>query len=481
MIQRLPTCVPGLDEVLDGGLPLSTTILIAGMPGSGKTVLANQIAFRNARPDCRVLFVSTASEPRSRMIRFMQEFEFFDPNKVGKEVLWEDLGPMLASDADDKQVLEWLSEQVLEREPGLLVIDSFKSLVDLNGDRRALRRALFRFAAQLATVDCVSLLVGEYASGEINSGAPEISIVDGILQLALRPLGLRDRRSLRVQKLRGSAYVPGEHSLRISRSGVEVFPRFRTPGEPIHYETTIERVPTYIPGLDEMFCGGPLRGTATLVVGDPGVGKTVTSLHFLLNGALRGEPGVFVSFQEDPNQLGQIARNFGFDLNRLQEEKLVAMFYTSPVELDIDEHVPKIAHLVERVGARRVVIDSVTDLEAGAFFDRERYFNYVYSLVQWFKDRRISTMLTAQTSEMFGNSLILTGRGISHIADNLLVVRYMPKGAEIRRVIAVFSSRGSDHSKEVREYFISEERGPFVGETVEAALPLLGAVGGREA
>jgi circadian clock protein KaiC len=474
MIEKMPTQVPGLDEVLEGGIPLSSTILVAGPPGAGKTVLANQIAFRNARPDCPVLYVTTASEPLARMLRFMQQFEFFAPEKVGKHVVWEDVGPMLLSSESDSDAIAWLSEQVLERQPALLVVDSFKALIEINGNHRALRRALYQFAGRLATIDCVTLLVGEYAPGETAAGSPEISIVDGIIQLSVRPMGLRDRRSLRVQKLRGSGYLPGEHSLRISKSGVEVFPRFRTPGEPTFYVASTERAPTWIQGLDEMFCGGPLRGTTTLVLGDPGVGKTVTSLHFLLNAAMRGEPGVFVSFQEDPNQLRQIAKNFGFDLQDLESRGLVAMFYTSPVELDIDEHFPKIARLIERVRARRVVIDSVTDFEAGAFFDQERYFNYVYSLVQWFKDSGVSAMLTAQTSEMFGNSLILTGKGISHIADNLVVLRYVPKGPEIRRAIAVLSSRGSDHSKQVREYIISEERGPVVGEPMEASMPLLG-------
>ncbi len=478
MMRRIATHVPGLDAVLEGGLPAGTTIIIGGLPGAGKTVLASQIAFTNASEDFPVLIVTTASEPMSRMIRFMQGFDFFDVEKVGNVVYYEDIGPVLAAE-EEIDALSWLGEQVLERQPGLLVVDSFKAFVELVDDQAGFRRAFYRLAAELATIDCVTLLVGEYGPDEKSFVSPEVSIADGILYMFNRPLGLKDRRCLRVQKLRGSSYMPGEHSLRISRAGVEVFPRFVTPPSPTKYEVATERVPTGIEGLDAMFLGGPLRGTTTLVAGDPGVGKTVTCLHFLLNGALRGEPGLYVSFQEDPNQLAQVARNFGFDVADLQSRGLAEIFYTSPVELDIDEHVPKIAHLVERLKAKRVVIDSVTDFEAGAFFDKERFFNYVYSLVQWFKDRRISAMMTAQTAEMFGSSLILTGRGISYIADNLVVLRYVPRGSEIRRVVAVFSSRGSDHSKEVREYLITEEHGPIVGDRVDAALPLLGVVKGE--
>lgn len=474
-MERLPTGVAGLDEVTGGGIPAGTTVVIGGLPGTGKTVLANQSVFANATSERKALIVSTASEPISRMIRFMQTFRFFDVNKVGKEILYEDLGPRLAEEGSN-QVLAWLEDLVTKTQPGLLVVDSFKALADLAEDRGEFRRAFYRFAAQMATLDCVSLLVGEYDPLDGGQTKAEFSIVDGIVFLYNRQVGLHDRRCLRIQKLRGTSYATGEHSFRITSEGIQVFPRFRTPFSPISYEVPEERISTGNPGLDDMFSGGPLRGTTTLVIGDPGSGKTVTCLHFLLRGALAGEPGLYVSFEENPSQLRRIAQNFGFDFDDLQRRGLAQLFYTSPVELDIDEHVPKIARYVEDIGAKRVVIDSVLDLEAGAFFDRERYFNYVYSLVEWFKQKRISVFMTAQTSTMFGNTLVLTGRGLSLIADNLLVLRYVPKGTEIRRVVAVLSARGSDHSKEVQEFRITEERGPEVGEPIDAGRSLLGIV-----
>ena len=446
---------------MNGGLPQHSTLLISGVPGSGKTILANQIAYGNATPENKALMITTVSEPMARIIRFVQGFSFFDLEKVGTAVIYEDIGPLLL-ESNGEKALAHVTELILQYQPGLLVVDSFKAIHDVAESQAGLRRTLYQLAASLATLPCTALLVGEYAAGDL-LGTPEVTIVDGIIELSNKPIGLRDYRSLRVRKLRGSDYRAGEHAFRITSDGFVVFPRFVTPPTPQSHAVSQERAATGIAGLDDLLHGGLLRGTTTLVTGDPGVGKTVTALHFLLNGAVQGEPGSYISFQEDPNQLTQVARNFGFDLEQLQAQGLVDMFYTSPVELDVDEHMLKIVETVERVDARRVVVDSISDFEAGTVRDPDRYFNYVYSLVQWFKNRGITAMLTYERSEMFGGGLIMTGLGISHIADNALVLRYVPVGSEIRRALTVLKARGSEHSKEVREYLISEGEGPRVG------------------
>ncbi|MDH7486379.1 MAG: ATPase domain-containing protein [Anaerolineae bacterium] len=463
-MERIPTHVPNLDEILHGGLPLHSTVLISGVPGSGKTILATQIAYGNATPQNKALMVTTVSEPLARIIQYTQQFSFFELEKVGSAVIYEDIGPLVL-EGNGEKALAHVTELALQHQPALLIVDSFKAIHDLAESEAGLRRALYQLAASLAALPCTTLLVGEYVSGDLFA-TPEATMVDGIIELTNQPIGLRDHRSLRVRKLRGSDYRAGEHAFHITADGLVVFPRFVTPPTPLTYAVSAERAATGIPGLDEMLHGGLLRGTTTLVAGDPGAGKTVTALHFLLNGALQGEPGAYISFQEDPNQLAQIARNFGFDLEALRAQGLVAMFYTSPVELDVDEHILKIVETIERVGARRVVIDSVSVFEAGTVRDPNRYFNYVYSLVQWFKNHGVTAMLTYERSEMFGGELVLTGTGVSHIADNAIVMRYVRIGSEMRRAITVLKARGSEHSKEVREYLISEKEGPRVGELI---------------
>jgi len=470
---RISSCVPNLDIILQEGLPKNSTTLICGVPGSGKTIIANQIIFSNADRDNRALIISTISEPMSRIIQFTQEFSFFNVDKVGSAVIYEDLGPLLLKGNGEK-ALEHVLELVMKHHPSLLLIDSFKALQDMSGARVVFRRAMYQLISNLAALSCTTLLVGEYNPEEITN-TPEAALVDNIIELYNRSIGLRDIRSLRVCKLRGSSYIDGEHSFRISSDGIEVFPRTLIPQHPMRYTPSKLRAKIGIEGFDELLNGGFLKGTTALIVGDPGVGKTVFALHFLLNGVINGEPGVYCSFQEDPNQLAQIARNFGFKVDLLQKKGILNMFYTSPIEFDADEQMTRIIAAVEKCGAVRVVIDSISDFEATTARDKERYFNYVYSMVQWFKNRNITAVLTQEVTQMFGNALTLTGRGVSHIADNLVLLRYVPAGSEVKRALTVLSTRGGGHSKDVREYLISEQEGVRVGKPIPGACIIAGS------
>lgn len=468
MLERIPTHIPNLDAILGGGLPANSVTLISGTPGSGKTVLANQFLYGNASQERKALFVTTVSEPMARLVRYTQEFSFFDPEKAGKAVLYEDLGPKLL-DNGNEDALGYVANLVMDLQPAFLVVDSIRAVHDLSPNVASARRGLFRLVAALTTLPCTALLIGEYHPDEV-AHTVEASIADVILHLQHRALGLREQRVLNVFKMRASEYLPGDHTFKISADGITAFPRFITPREPVKYNPSRERAVTGIPGFDdELFPGGLLRGTSTLLAGDPGVGKTVTALHFLLNGAKGGDPGVYISFQEDPSQLARIAENFGFDVAALEADDRLKMLYASPVELDVNEHAIQMVEAVRAVDACRVVIDSVSDLAAGADGDPERFFNFIFSLVQWLKDRGVTALLTAEMGSMFANELTLTGRGVSHIADNLLMLRYTEMDGEIHRALTALAARGSDHSKEVREYLISEKEGPRLGGPLTSA------------
>ena len=460
-MERIPTYVPNLDEVLCGGIPESSVVLVTGVPGSGKTILAQQAAFGVAAAGGKSLIVSTLSEPLARMVRFMQGFTFFDTDAIGTSVIYEDVGTRLLQENGEK-ALEHVVNLLQEHSPTLLVIDSFKAIQEMSLDKEQLRRSLYTLMGTVAAYPCTAILVGEYTDDDLAS-AIITSMVDGIIALYNQRVGLYDRRYLRVAKLRGSAYIPGEHAFRITQEGITVFPRIVPPQTATMYTPTRERVNTGIPGLDDMLHGGLFRGSITLIAGDPGVGKTVTAMHFLLNGAQEGERGVYFSFQEDPYQWAQIARNFGFDIDDLQRRGLVDVVYTSPVEIDVEQFAWLMRETVTRTGARRVVIDSMRDLEAGARGEPERFFNYSYGLMQWLKERGVTTLITSEIGQIFGMDLVLSGVGLSHIADVLVVLRYTVDESRIRRAIAVLAQRGSPHSNQIHEYLISEAEGPRVG------------------
>ncbi len=469
-MNRIPTHVPNLDEVLYGGIPENSVILLSGVPGSGKTILAQQIAFGVAASGGKALIVSTLSEPLARMVRFMQAFTFFDVDAIGTSVIYEDVGTLLLQESGERAIEEIVS-LLRQESPTLLVIDSFKAIQEMSFDKERLRRALYTLMGTVAAYPCTALLIGEYTDDDMAKSVVT-SMVDGIISLYNQRIGLHDRRYLRVSKLRGSAYIPGEHAFRITEQGITVFPRIVPPRAPLPYTPGQERVGLGIPGLDEMLHGGLMRGAVALVAGDPGVGKTVTAIHFLLNGARQGERGVYFTFQEDPYQWRQIARNFGFDVGDLERRGMVQVVYSSPVEIDVEQHAWLMRETVSRVGAQRVVVDSMRDLEVGARGDPERFFNYAYGLMQWLKERQVTTLITSEIGEIFGTDLILSGVGLSHIADVLIVLRYTVDRSRIRRAIAVLAQRGSPHSDEVREYLISEKKGPRVGAPLSGGFTL---------
>ena len=307
MLERIATHVENLDQVLGGGLPANSLNIISGPPGTGKTILAHQIIYGNATPEHPALYLTTVSEPLSKVIRYVQGFTFFDMSKVGKAIFYRDLGQTL-QEGDVETVVDQIINLVKEHALSFLVIDGFKAIHDIAPSHRAFQRAFYRLAGTLSALACTTLLLGEYNLEEIYHLA-EFAVVDGIIHLSNTLRDLRDFRGLRVLKLRGSGYLSGELAMSISEQGIRVFPRFITPPTPRVYQVSRERCSFGVAGLDELLHGGVRQGTTTLVVGEAGTGKTLLGLSFLLNGVLQGDPGVYVSFQEDPNLLRTIATN----------------------------------------------------------------------------------------------------------------------------------------------------------------------------
>ncbi|WP_025323300.1 ATPase domain-containing protein [Deferrisoma camini] len=440
---RVPTHVPHLDAVIQGGFPTGSLVLVAGRAGTGKTLLALQWLFGNATEEAPGLYCTTLSEPQDRLLRNLEGYRFFDPGAVGGRVRFADLGPVLLERGAEAAADE-LERLLRAHEPAYLVVDSFRAIGDLAPSIQAYRPLVFRLGAHLATLPVTTLLLGEYGDREVMETVAA-SVVDGIVYLRNEVDPDRSgRRSLRVVKLRGSGFQEGEHPLWIDASGVRVAPRSSTPARPAAYEPLDRQVSTGVEGLDRLTGGGFLEGTATLFVGEPGAGKTTFCLHAVAAAARRGEPSLFVSFQEDPNQLARTARRLGVPSDGVE------FFYTSPVELGSDRHVLDVARRAEACGARLVAVDSLTDLRAGA---GDRYLAFAYSLVQHFKDRRVSLVLTLESSDLFG-TVRISGVGISHVADNVVFLRYLEEDGRLGMALTVLKARGIEHSRDIVRYAV---------------------------
>ncbi|HYD52837.1 MAG TPA: ATPase domain-containing protein [Gemmatimonadaceae bacterium] len=440
---------PEADHILGGGFPANSINIIMGHPGSGKTIFAEQLIFHNAADDRPILYLTTLSEPLAKVVRYLQGFHFFDEEKLGTQVMYEDVGPQLAREGAGA-LIPVLQEAIRTLAPKIIVIDSFKAVHDLAPTAAERRRMVYEMTALLTAYGTTAFLLGEYTEDDILS-YPEFAVADGIVELSRHRLGNRDERYFRVYKLRGSQYLEGAHAFRITASGLDVYPRLVSPQMPVGYEPAAERLSIGVEGLDAMVDGGLWRGTTTLLAGPSGAGKTTIGLQFAFEGARRGEPTLYMSFQENPTQLMRTIRGLGADVEELRAQGL-DLVYASPVELQIDSIIVDLFRRIERGGVRRLVLDAVGDL-ASAATDPQRLHDYLYALVQHLAVRTITSVLNFETT---GNSVAGSGmqQAMSYLSDNVLLLT-LDGEDRTRRALRVVKTRGSAHDTRVREIAIS--------------------------
>jgi len=450
-VTRLPTGSRELDTILDGGIPECSLNIIMGAPGSGKTTLAEQIVFANANdPKRPLLYLTTLSEPLDKVIRYLQELRFFDIDKFGSVIRYEGLGEQLARDGIGA-LLPKIKEAIKTLSPKVIVIDSFKAIHDLAKSPQEMRLMLYEVAGLLAAYNTTVLLVGEYRHEDIAT-YPEFAVADGIIELARNALGTRDERYLRVFKLRGSSYSQGSHAFDVTREGIQVYPRLVSPVEAAAYKRNDERIPSGIPGLDQMLAGGFPAGTATLVAGPTGSGKTTMGIQFIVEGLRRGEHCLLVNFQENPTQLAYQMESISGKLDAASRDRLQMLYY-SAVELSIDRIVVNIFQLLQRSSIKRVVLDAIGDLGVAAS-DPTRMHNYLYAIVQHFAVMGVSSMLTLETDPPVMISNESHGR-LSHMTDNIVFLDVQAKNGVIGRTLRVAKARGVGHDLQVHEAQIS--------------------------
>jgi len=455
MAERFSSGEGRLDAVLGGGLPANALNMIIGLPGSGKTILAEQFMFHNASVQRPAMYLSTVSEPLEKIVRYGQALDFFDADTIGTSVFFDDLGRTL-NDGGLDDVLGEIRALIAERQPGVIVIDSFKPLSAYAPNPQLFRGFLHDLAGTLTSLATTTFWVGEYGSDEIAT-APEFAVADAIISLATRRDAERAIRHLEVLKLRGSGFMSGEHAYRIASDGLRVFPRLAEslPDEP--YEVGSVRMSSGIPAIDEMLADGYWSGASTMVAGPSGSGKTLMGLHFIFNAAAAGHPGIIATLQENAKQLERIVNGFGWSL----DTESVELMYRSPVDLYLDEWFYELLDVIETSGARRVFIDSLGDLRRGSV-DELRFREYLYSLLQRCAKQQISVMMSYELPGLFGISHISEG-DISHLSDNVILLQFVRRDAKLRRALTVLKTRASRHEPDVREFKITSD-GIVLGE-----------------
>jgi circadian clock protein KaiC len=449
-LQRISTGNSQADEILGGGFPVDSINVVMGHPGTGKTIFVEQLIFHNASEDRPILYFTTMSEPLPKVVRYLQQFPFFDEAKIGVQVVYEDIGADLASGGIDALVPR-IKESVQSIGPKIIVIDSFKAIHDLAPSVPAMRRMLYELSGLLSAYEATTFLVGEYGEEHV-AALPEFAVADGIIQFSRRELGARDERYLRVRKLRGSRYREGVHGFRITDSGLDIYPRLISPEFPKTYTTLKDRVSSGVPALDTMLGGGMWRGSSMLLAGPSGSGKTTLGLQFVLEGIHRGEPCIYANFQENPSQLAAVIHGYGVDVEEAARKGL-HLIYRSPVELQIDSILVELFRLVTENNVRRVVIDAIGDL-ATASSDPQRLHEYLYALMQHLTVRGVSSIFVMETAGVLVGESAFEGSRLSYLSDALVLLELTSR-KPITRTIRVVKARGSAHDQQPHDFQIT--------------------------
>ena len=472
VLERLPTGIAGLDEVLDGGLVRGGVHLVGGRPGTGKTTLGNHLAYNRATAGEVAIIATVLAETHTRMLAHLGGFGFFDPTHVARRVHYVSLFDELTANGLGG-VIDLLRRLVREHRVRLLVIDGAGVFEEFAPSPVAFRRFTAELNTQLSALDCTAVLLIDHDTDALQAIGFH---VDGIIVLEDRSIGLRDVRLLHVVKLRGVRHLRGRHHFAITAAGFEVYPRLEAalPQTAPRTAGAGGREPFGVAGLDNMVRGGLVAGSTTLLLGSPGTGKTITGLHFVVTGAERGQPGLIVGFHEPPPQLVAKATALGLPLARHLASGLVRIVWNAPQEVLLDAWARAVLATIAEHGARRLFIDSLNDVQRLALFP-ERLPAFLSTLENEFRTRAVTSIYAAEINTLVGSDVEVPPRGMPTTVDNAILLRYVELHSQLRRLISIVKLRQSAYDTSIREFAITE-RGLEVAETFASAEAILTGV-----
>ena len=466
VLGKLPTGVPGLDTLLGGGLTEFSFNVIAGAPGSCKTTLAHQIMFSLVSQQRKALFFTVIGEPPLKMLRYQQQYSFFDIDKVGSMIRYVNLADDLKNDGFSG-VLSRILNEVADFQPSLIFVDSFKSVVHTarpgNEGIADIQQFVQTLGIQLATWEATTFLIGEYPHAE-SEASPIFTVADGLISLSQN---LHDNyvvRKIRIVKMRGQAHLAGLHTFRISDDGLHVYPRLLQPGRSEQLPPADARAGGRLamgnPELDAMLGGGLPQGYSLLVAGPSGSGKTILATTFLAEGAKRGEHGVIASMERS------ITQSTANPLADMVSSGQVTIMENRSLGLSIEEVVDNLLNAIDVRQAKRLVIDSLSTLELALAPEfRHNFLESMYRMVASLTARGVTVLITTEPEGQFGDAKFVSSEK-AFLTDAVIALRYFESDGKLKRLIAVPKVRGSMHSTELRQFTINND-GLVIGSVLQ--------------
>ena len=454
-INQLPTGVPGLDDILGGGLPEFSFNIIAGAPGCGKTTLAHQFVFKNATPERPALYFTVLGEPAIKMLRYQQQYSFFDPALLQKSIRFINLSQTLM-DRGLAGVLQDITTEVEAANPSVVVVDSFRTVVRFaDAVETEIQGFVQNLGLLLTSCAATTFLVGEYLESEVQ-GNPVFTVADGLFWLYQSVERNSVVRKLQIMKLRGQASVPGMHTIRITNAGLQAFSRTMglvSSRNRLHGAT---RLSMGNPELDEMLGGGIPEGDSLLIAGSSGTGKSILATQFIAAGLRDGQRGIAAVFEERPEEYAARGSSFGLDFEAPIREGTLRVIYLRPLDLSVDETMQEIMDAISETGAKRLVIDSLAGFEmALAPGFRADFRESLYRMIFALTGIGVTVLSTVEMEESF-TELLFSTYSVSFLTDDIIRLRYVEIEGQLRKVLMVVKMRGGPHSVDIRQYEITD-------------------------
>jgi circadian clock protein KaiC len=469
---RVSTGVPGLNEILNGGLVARRVYLARGGPGTGKSTLGLHFLTNGAVAAERVLFI-TLGEPEEQIRKNAQSIGL---GLAGVSIL--DLTPSSSFFTDSQSydifspaevergpTTEKIKEEVQKIRPSRVFVDSATQFRYLTTDAFQFRKQMLALSRYLVEQGATVVLSSE---GSLEAPDDDLQFLcDGVINLDFPPSG----RTVSISKFRGSGFQSGCHSLRLGNHGMDVFPQL-IPGS-IKKEFSAEPLPFGVPELDKLLHGGLERGTSTIVSGPAGVGKTTLGLQFLKEAVERGERSVIYTFEEGRETMLSRCDGVRMPVRPLLEKGTLAIVEIEPLSRTTDEFAREVKKEVEEKGTKVVMLDSTAGYQLS--LGSKDLASHLNTLCRFLKNMGITTIMVSEVESITGE-FRATEAGISFLVDNVIFLRYVEAQGELRRTIGILKKRTSDFDKTLCEFEITR-RGIRVGKPLSMMNGILGGVG----
>lgn len=480
-IPKQPTGVWALDEILEGGLPRNAAIVLSGAPGTGKTLFSQQWLYEGmAQYKEKGLFIGF-TESIDRTLRnvsglsfYKKQFtgpggvEFVDFRNILEKLAFKANQPLPIEDV--QQVVDVVRHIADNMGAKRIVIDSFTALLSLIQSETARRDFVFRVGTALSEIDATVLLIVETKSDDLTYGV-ESFVADGLIKFSF-VLGQQQMiRQVNVLKMRGTSFRSGPVNFDITTDGLIIYPKIPSYSSTAKTDFT-KRVSFGIDKLDELMGGGLPQGHVMLIGGNTGSGKSTFGLEFVAAGMDQNQATVFIALEESVTQVKKTAKQHGMDFESWQADKKLDFVTAELIDIYPDKLLYDVVNCIERLGARRVVFDSISSMENAAF-DRTRVRQFLLQLIAYFKKRGITCVMTYLTTELFGaeagqllSGTASTEMGLSSMVDAIMLLRYVERDQMVKKLLTILKLRGSPHEKGIMEFEV-KEGGIVIGDRFE--------------